>query len=396
MESLNILFVLYGGLSTCSGVQVTHFAASLAERGHRCHLASPDSPTEAERKALTGLSVGASGFREVLTGSFAFADGGGPDIVHGWTPRENVRRLCTALADLYPGSVRAVHLEDHEGIILAKLLRLPEGLLRRLPAFVLDLVVPDRLTNPRHFQPFLESSGGVSVIVKKLLELVPPDLPRTLLRPVVDLDHFSPHRRDDELRRSLGVGDDESLLAFTGSVHHVNAAEARTLYRAVALANDRGLPCRLLRTGMNHCTFLRGRDRDALRYVVDLGFLPYDEISRHLSACDLLVQPGSPGPFNDFRLPSKVPEYLAVGRPVALPATNLGLLLKDRQEAILLRRGDEEELVAVIAELRRDVDLARRLGEAGRDFAEREFHKDGIVRELEVFYHELRTRSRSV
>jgi glycosyltransferase involved in cell wall biosynthesis len=190
------------------------------------------------------------------------------------------------------------------------------------------------------------------------------------------------------------VAGDETLIAFTGSVHHVNAGEARTLYRAVAMANDRGIPCRLLRTGMNHCRFLGRRDQNALRHVIDLGFLSYDEIARHLSACDLLVQPGRPGPFNDYRLPSKIPEYLAVGVPVALPATNIGLLLRDRQEAMLLHRGDEEELVAVIAELRGDRDLAARLGEAGRAFAEARFHKDAIVRDLEVFYDGLRKEGR--
>jgi len=396
MEPLNVLFVLYGSLSSCSGVQVAHFADALTARGHRCHLAAADEPTGSEKEALAALGIGASGNRAVLTEDFAFADGRGPDVIHGWTPRENVRRLCLSLQKLFPRSSLAVHLEDNEIVILSRLLHLPAGLIQRLPAPLLDLLVPARLTNPRRFRPFLESADGVSVIIDRLLDSAPPDRPRALLKPIVDLEHFSPAPRDESLRHALAIGKDETVVVFTGSVHHVNAGEARILYRAVAQANARGVPCRLLRTGMNHCSFLRGRDRDALRHVVELGFLPYDEISRHLALGDLLVQPGRPGPFNDFRLPSKVPEYLAAGRPVALPATNIGLRLKDREEALLLRRGDAAELVEVIRTVRNDRELAARLGAAGRAFAEKHFGRDGIVRELEVFYHDIRHAQHSV
>ena len=44
---------------------------------------------------------------------------------------------------------------------------------------------------------------------------------------------------------------------------------------------------------------------------------------------DVLVQPGRAGPFNDYRLPSKLPEFLSAGRPVVLPATNLARQLRD-------------------------------------------------------------------
>ena len=60
------------------------------------------------------------------------------------------------------------------------------------------------------------------------------------------------------------------------------------------------------------------------------------EPSTHLSpqllvAADILVQPdGSPGPFNDYRFPSKLPDFFASGRPVVLPKTNIGLYLSER------------------------------------------------------------------
>ena len=58
-----------------------------------------------------------------------------------------------------------------------------------------------------------------------------------------------------------------------------------------------------------------------------------------LKSADLFVQPGRPGPFNDYRLPSKLPEFMAVGRPIVLPFANVGTRLRDGVDAMLLREG---------------------------------------------------------
>ena len=44
-----------------------------------------------------------------------------------------------------------------------------------------------------------------------------------------------------------------------------------------------------------------------------------------LRLADVLVQPGESNRFNTHRLPSKLPEFLASGRPVIMPRANLGL-----------------------------------------------------------------------
>ena len=88
-----------------------------------------------------------------------------------------------------------------------------------------------------------------------------------------------------------------------------------------------------------------------------------------MKCADLFVQPGAPGAFNDFRLPSKLPEFLAVGRPVVLPAANVGLRLRDGEQALLLRTGAPEEIAAKVEALLADPALAARLGRAGQAFA---------------------------
>ncbi len=88
-----------------------------------------------------------------------------------------------------------------------------------------------------------------------------------------------------------------------------------------------------------------------------------------LKCADLFVQPGAPGPFNDFRLPSKLPEFMAVGRPLVLPAANVGLRLRHGADALLLRQGSAEEIAAAVETILDDPALAARLGANARAFA---------------------------
>jgi glycosyltransferase involved in cell wall biosynthesis len=58
-----------------------------------------------------------------------------------------------------------------------------------------------------------------------------------------------------------------------------------------------------------------------------------------------------------------------MGRPVVLPACNLGNDLVDGDDALLLRHGDALDIAGRIEQLLDDRDLARRLAQRSREFA---------------------------
>jgi hypothetical protein len=99
-----------------------------------------------------------------------------------------------------------------------------------------------------------------------------------------------------------------------------------------------------------------------------------------------LVQPDAPGPFNDYRFPAKLPDFLASGRPVVLGRTNIGLSLEDGSEALVLERCTSVELYRAIALLRDEPGLARELGEGGRAFALRELRWEASVERVVRLY----------
>jgi glycosyltransferase involved in cell wall biosynthesis len=238
--------------------------------------------------------------------------------------------------------------------------------------------------DPEAIQAFLDDAVGVTVVVDRLLELKPAHVPGVVVWPGYDEAIDRPGRPRPKVRRDIGLGDRDIAIAYTGSVHPVNADEVRALYEAVSDLQARGHELVLVKTGFNT---VPASDLPTLgRGIRDLGWIQRRRILEVLSAADILVQPGSPGPFNDYRFPSKVPDFLAAGRPVVLPRTNIGLNLRNRVDALLLERGDADEISLQVELLITDPSLREQLAEQGRAFAVRELRWSKTGERLADFY----------
>jgi glycosyltransferase involved in cell wall biosynthesis len=148
-------------------------------------------------------------------------------------------------------------------------------------------------------------------------------------------------------------------------VHAANAREVRSLYLAVAMLNREGHPTLLIRTGQDFYNFLGADNKWAKKYIIELGYVEnHAAISDILALADILIQPGKEDVFNDYRLPSKLPEFLAMGKPVVLPETNIGHFIKNMEQAIILPNVDAINIVENVKSLMADKTLRDRL-EAG-------------------------------
>jgi glycosyltransferase involved in cell wall biosynthesis len=369
---MNVLFVLYGDFTANSALHVAHLANHLIALGADCTVAVPAHPESIRhlgQPRFRGLD-----YATALADGTGFADGRGPDIVHAWTTRENVRRFCHQIAARYPGAQLVVHLEDHELHLAEARLGRPLDELLALPEPTLDRLVPPELTHPRRGPRFLHRAVAVTVIVERLRELAPHSTPVEVLWPAADAAHFRPRPVDSDFRRALGLQPDHTVLVYHGNVHEANAAEVRSLYLAVALLNRRGQPTQLVRTGRDFAPFLGADDSWVRPWVIDLGLVTnYQHLPAILALADVFVQPGQPGRFNDYRFPSKLPEFFALGRPVVLPRTNLGLVTRHLEDAYVLPRADADAIAAAITHLRTEPALAEKLAAGALAFSARHF-----------------------
>src|SRR5262249_1485638 len=92
-----------------------------------------------------------------------------------------------------------------------------------------------------------------------------------------------------------------------------------------------------------------------------------------VALADVLVQPGADNDFNAYRIPGKLPEFFATGRPVVLPKSNVGLKIADGEQGILLNEPGAQELVRVLGWLLTNRPAREGIGRLGRQFAVENF-----------------------
>ena len=371
----NILFVLYYDFGTNSAIHVHNIANNLVINGLDCVVAVPENKDSI--KEIGGNLYKIAEFREIGNLKQLFNNSRGPDIVHAWTPREIVRQYCEELRSKYRFK-QIIHMEDNEDFILKKALGDHN--------YQMNEVYHVQLSHPVKYREFLASADGITVIIDSLRNLVPNQAPMHLLMPGVDTSIFFPREPDELMAKSLGIPINSTVICYTGGVHKANAEEVRSLYLAVALLNQQGYNTFLIRTGYDGCEFLGNDELWIKKYSIELGRVAYREIPRILSLANILVQPGCPNEFNNYRLPSKLPEFLAMGKPVILPATNLANYLTHKENAYILDNADEIQISNAVKELLQDNELYHRLSIGSYEFAKLHLNWQENCQELQKFY----------
>ncbi|HEV7563457.1 MAG TPA: glycosyltransferase [Solirubrobacterales bacterium] len=364
---MNVVFVYFGPLDVNSGIQAFHFGNELTELGWNVTLAGLGDPRRIEAVGQPEFECisheGLEAKAKELRGQ------GGETIVCAWTPRERVRKLTMKLV----GELRApyvIHLEDNEDYLLESGAKMTMDELQRLPLRAQDRLGTTELIHPTHYVEFLRGAAGVTVITEELNEFNFGGRPHHVARPGIDTERFDPGRTPSVTREQLGLRPEDFVLVYHGTIHYANQHEMMSLYLAVKLLQRRGHPVKLVRLG--HSEF-GGVDPRAFRGVSDgvleLGRVAWQLMPDYLALADAFVQPGAADDFNRYRLPSKLPEFLAMGRPVVLPDCNIGHDLTHGENALLLKQGNAVEIMARIEDLIADPALAERLGAGARKFA---------------------------
>jgi len=383
---LNILFANYGDFATNSLNHIAGYANELSRRGHACIVAVPRNP-DSVRTLNEPLFIPRT-FEDVLTIPNHFPDSQPAAIIHAWTPRESVRRFVEAYEQKHSVPV-LVHLEDNEEHLLESYYRISFEELRQSVPLEDNPIWTADLSHPNRYRSFLHLADGATLITPSLADFLSSETPRIRLNPPVDLDFFSPRPADPALRDKLGLQKADKVVVYHGSVTSANRGDLRKLFLAVSLLNRDGVPTRLIRTGFSDPAFERSFGYNPSDQVIDLGYIDRSELPELLALADVLIQPGCNDPFNKYRLPSKIPEFLASGRPVIIPRTNIGLELTHEKDVLLLERGDPIEIAENCRRVFSDPNLARQLGENAAATARERFDSRKATDALFEFYQQI-------
>jgi glycosyltransferase involved in cell wall biosynthesis len=386
-----VVFVSHCDFKGNSAMHVFSIANELQALGVSSAVFVPNDPETVHAHGVPRFRFGQ--YEDALRGPLIFPDGRGPDLIHAWTPRESVRQFTQTLLQRYVVPY-IVHLEDNEEVILENELEGPSFAdLGTLPPPIVDRLVPSYRSHPAYYPPFLSRAAGMTVVMDRLLEFNRARVPAAVFWPGFD-PAFAEARPDQAFRSHLGVNASDLMLVYNGTVHRTNVAEVGSLVDAVGALHRRGLPVVLVKTGVDHVAVPYLDEGKKQGFILDLGYRPREDVPRLLAAADVLVQPGRAGDFNDYRFPSKLPEFLVSGRPVMLPRTNIGRFLKDDIDCVLLYEGHGLEIAAKLETLFGDLERRKRIGAAGRDFALRELTWPRAATRIKALYDEVLDGSR--
>jgi phosphatidylinositol alpha 1,6-mannosyltransferase len=177
----------------------------------------------------------------------------------------------------------------------------------------------------------------------------------------VEREQFNPERRDMEWRRSLGIADDEMVIAFLGRT--VMEKGLDVFSDAVHAFATHGIKHRVLVIGDGPA---RPWFEEQLPEAIFLGQQTGADLARALASCDLLLNPSITEAFGNVTL-----EAMACALPVvAAEASGTTSLVRHGVTGTIVDPEDVDEFAAVLAAYATDAELRRRHGQAGLEVAQ--------------------------
>jgi len=411
---VNALLIGYGDFEYAGMKHVYHFANGLAALGLRVMVLVPGDPGTAALMAdpprFELVPVGFVGpFLAAATRRAAtrFA----PDIIHAWTPRNIPARVAWELKRR-TGARLVVDYEDDEDMhyeahVRAMGKRLSSALRRLLwPLLKARLMLKPLLWpmnwkggepyGPKHPLTYrlvnraADAFTAICTPLKQRLEREWPGKPTYLLYPGADLQRFSPQAHGQQVRRRYGLSGRKVLL-YSGTA---NTTILDSLLEVLQQVRARHPEAALMHVGNDDFR----EEVDALvdsrglqGHIVLTGSVPHRQIHLYLAASDVLLQHNY-DLSNEYRLPAKLPEYLAMGRPVVTFSAGIGRLLQDGIDVLKVSTDRPEEMAEKVLRILDDEQLARRLGANARRKAEELFDWQKNARTLARIYEEVLAR----
>lgn len=184
----------------------------------------------------------------------------------------------------------------------------------------------------------------------------------------VDVERLHPQIDGSRVRAEYGLKD-KLVAGFIGTFGQWHGAEV--LAQAVNYLVEQVPDLRFLFVGDG---IMMSKVKEALvenkveEFVILTGMVRQEEAPEYLAACDILVSPHIPNKDGSkfFGSPTKLFEYMALGRAiVASDLDQIGEVLANERNALLVKPGSVDELVKAIARLT-DPDLRQRLAAQAR------------------------------
>lgn len=259
------------------------------------------------------------------------------------------------LRDLWPASIKAV------GISKSPLLRLIEaielGLYRRSKrVLALTNAFKDDLT-ARHVP-----ASKISVVPNG-----------------VDLKTFSRDRVTANVRDQLGVGPDEFLAGYIGTVGIAHGLDC--IVSAAEICRDHpNLRFLIMGEGAEKARLQATAAQKGLTNLIFRDFVPHDQIINYIAALDTSIVHLKAHPVFKTVIPSKIFEHMALGLPIVLGVEGESAdIITDAGCGVLVQPENPEALADAVRDLAANPAKLSGLGAAGKVAVEQRFSREALA-----------------
>ncbi|MDG6223387.1 MAG: glycosyltransferase family 4 protein [Candidatus Bathyarchaeota archaeon] len=204
----------------------------------------------------------------------------------------------------------------------------------------------------------------------------------------VDIQKFKPRPNKIELRQQFGLEPDNKIVLFVGRLYHRKGLEPLLRSIPLVLKEFSNVTFAISGTGFKEKEeSLRNlaKELNIEKDVKFLGYVPDEKLPELYSASDIFVLPAI---YENF--PFAILEAQSTALPVI--STNVGGIpefLEDRKNGFVIEAGDEPELTQKLLTLLQNPDLAKKMGDLGREMIEQKLSWNIITNQVIDLYHEL-------
>jgi len=203
----------------------------------------------------------------------------------------------------------------------------------------------------------------------------------------VDTQAFKPIEPDYELAAQLGLSDNTLVIGYIGSLVAWEGLENLFYAFSNILQIVSNVKLLIVGDGPLRPHLLKLRDQLGIHsFTIFTGQIPYENIARYYSICDVLVLPRTRARVNALVTPLKPLEIMAMGKPLIasdLPA--LREIINPGKTGVLVEPEDPKRLAEAILSLLSDPQERKRLGANAREWVV----KNRDWRSIVTRYHEV-------
>ena len=250
----------------------------------------------------------------------------------------------------------------------------------RSSQLVSKVLGPLELHFEEHYRPYADGTVAISHALFDRAKNLGIDESTMLYLPTGCDTHGIQATDMQDARQQLGLDPEATYIGYLGNIYQTDA-DLMSAAMSKLTSDARLIMVGNFKADMDPALESSGR-------LLRTGHVSFQKMLLNLSACNALVLPLTDSIANRGRWPSKINDYLAVGRPVVSCAVGDLTDLFQGNDIGRLTEANAEAFAQGIDAVLSDEDAMLRMGNNARMLAEQSLSTDAVSAKLEDFYRQ--------